>query len=786
MARSPLLRPVRPPDRRRPIVAALAALGLAATLAPPQAYAASIVVDSLADTATAADGDCTFREAIHNANSLAGDTTGGDCAAGSAAPTVDTITFSVAGTILTGSALPAIHGSAGLDTGAVRIDGGGTVTLQRSAGSGPGLEIGRSGALTSLVVIRGLTITGYIGAGIDMIRVASVDIESCVIHDNGQQGIRIQHDATTGVTIQGCRIGVDGSGNASGNDDDGIQINDGADGVTIDGNWISANNGNDGIDIRGGGGNGSGHLVENNFIGTDGTGSSCGGPPNTFGNGGMGIDVTGGVSTSTFQNNVIGCNGRGLTTTQIGGHGIEISGASSVDNDILNNYIGTNAGGTDLGNHNNGIHLNSGVDDTTIQGNTIAFNGAGLSASNVHNDGIRIDGSTTDNNRVTQNAIHSNGGTDVDGLGIDLNGDGVQDNDSNDPDSGSNMLTNYPLITSATWVGGLLQVDGCFDGRTGAPSEAPFTLELFCNAAPDASSNGEGQTYAASVVLAADVGTTTYGGGATCTTPGTLHAFLPPAGCVFVASNATNSTGSTSEFGPNAAALACTLTPQTATNILPGDTSHSVTATVARGTTAVASATVDFSVTGTNIVGGPDPVTNGSGVATFGYTSGGTPGADTIAATVTDGGETATCLGPNGTTSVSKTWELPNAVALTSFDGRRIGRSVKLEWRTAVELKHAGFRVLRGDATGRETVLTPRLIAPRGGELGGADYTFVDWAAPLGALSYWLEDVDTLGHASRHGPVALPAARPRTIQLPPRGLPWLAPGGTDLPMEASR
>lgn len=786
MSCSPLPRSTQRRGRWRPPLAALAALAVSAAFVPG-AQAASIVVDSLADTATSGDGDCTLREAIHNANSLGGDTTGGDCATGDTAPTVDTITFSVAGTILTGSALPAIHGSAGLDTGAVRIDGGGTVTLQRSAGTGPGLEVGRGGALTTGIVIRGLTITGYIGAGIDLIRASSVSIDTCVIHDNGQQGIRIQHNDTTGVTIQGCRIGVDGSGNASGNDDDGIQINDGADGVTIDGNWISANNGNDGIDIRGGGGNGSGHLIENNFIGTDATGTGCGGPPNTFGNGGMGIDITGGVSSSTIQNNVIGCNGRGLTTTQIGGHGIEISGGSSIGNDILDNFIGTNALGTDLGNHNNGIHLNDGVDDTTIQGNTIAFNGAGLSASNVHNDGIRIDGSTTDNNRVTQNSIYSNGGTDADGLGIDLNGDGVQDNDSNDTDSGANMLTNYPLITSATWSGGLLQVDGCFDGRTGAPSEAPFTLELFCNAAPDTSGNGEGQTYAASVALAGDVGTTTYGGGgATCTTPGLLHAFLPPAGCVYVASNATNTTGSTSEFGPNAAALACTLTPQTATNVLPGDTSHSVTATVARGASPVVGATVDFSVTGTNVVGGPDPITDGSGIATFSYTSGGSPGADSIAATVADGGETATCLGPNGSTSVSKTWELPNAVTLVAFAGRRIGRSVKLEWRTAAELKHAGFRVIRVDGAGHEAVVTPRLIAPRGGELGGADYVFVDWVAPRAALRYWIEDVDTLGRAARHRPIDVPAARSRPIHLPPPGPPSQAPDGDDQPLEAYR
>jgi len=81
--------------------------------------AASLVVDSLADTVTT-DGHCTLREAIQNTNNNVA--TNVDCAAGSGA---DTITFSVSGTITLGSGLPMINDTAGLT-----IDGSGqSVTI---------------------------------------------------------------------------------------------------------------------------------------------------------------------------------------------------------------------------------------------------------------------------------------------------------------------------------------------------------------------------------------------------------------------------------------------------------------------------------------------------------------------------------------------------------------------------------------------------------------------------------------------------------------------------------
>jgi hypothetical protein len=113
------------------------------------------------------------------------------------------------------------------------------------------------------------------------------------------------------------------------------------------------------------------------------------------------------------------------------------------------------------------------------------------------------------------------------------------------------------------------------------------------------------------------------------------------------------------------------------------------------------------------------------------------------------------------------------AVQLADFRARRSGRSVVLGWETAGEIKHAGFRVLREEPDGQFTNLTLRLIPPNstGGELGGAHYSFTDSAAPRAATRYWLEDVDTLGNATRHGPALAPPYRARPISLP------VPPGG---------
>ena len=769
-----------------------------ATMAfPPPALAASIDVNSLADTA-ADDGECTLREAILAANTnTASGAMSGECVAGSVAPLLDTITFSVSGVIMTGSGgLPTINDGAGDDDGWVEIDGANMITLTPGVGSGggSGIEIGNGAEITSRVAIRNLTIEDYdFGneAGVDVASAQDLELDSLVlsgsrrgisirgdntepsmnititnatIFDNVRHGIRIEHGSSNTMTIRDSVIGLDTAGDAAGNGDDGIQVGDGATEITITDNVISANT-RFGIDLNGNSGAGFGHVVDGNFIGTNLTGDSCGPadpmppPNNTFGNGLIGLDIQGGVTDSTIRGNTIGCNGRDQGPGGSQGDGIELTSGGADNNTITDNFIGTNAQGDDLGNAQNGVEIRSG-DDNEISGNVIAFNGFVSTTSNQ--DGIDINGTGADGNRISQNSIYNN-----DGLGIDLNGNGVTDNDNGDGDTGSNERQNWPFIETATWTAGNLALTGCFDPES---TEGPWTLEFFCNDSQDGTGNGEGRTYAGSIVIAGGVpiGNTNYSGTPTCPTPGSLGSLpLAVSPCHHLSATATNNAGNTSEFGTNAEVLSCTLTPITATNQLPGDTQHTVNATVARGGVPIADGTVvDFS-----IVGGPNSGASGSptsvgGVAAFLYTHVDTvtAGTDTIEAEVTEGGETATCLSATGATTVTKTWLSPAmAVQLEDFDARRRGGEVVLQWRTISEFKHVGFHLLRQRRGGEEEQITEALITDGVGELGAIGYHFVDRAAPDEATRYWLIDVDRAGRRTRHGPAIAPPQQPSVV-----------------------
>ncbi|AMK77668.1 MULTISPECIES: choice-of-anchor Q domain-containing protein [Methylomonas] len=77
------------------------ALAVLSALVGSPAWANTINVTNLLDVSAVADGSCTLREAVANANSDS-DTTGGDCPAGTGA---DTITFGVNGTTVLSSTL---------------------------------------------------------------------------------------------------------------------------------------------------------------------------------------------------------------------------------------------------------------------------------------------------------------------------------------------------------------------------------------------------------------------------------------------------------------------------------------------------------------------------------------------------------------------------------------------------------------------------------------------------------------------------------------------------------
>jgi len=91
-------------------------------------------------------------------------------------------------------------------------------------------------------------------------------------------------------------------------------------------------------------------------------------------------------------------------------------------------------------------------------------------------------------------------------------------------------------------------------------------------------------------------------------------------------------------------------------------------------------------------------------------------------------------------------------VDLVSFTAEPTGNSITLRWETGDEIDNAGFNLYRATSeSGQRTQINDQLIAAAGNG-AGAEYTYID-ERPEGTYYYWLEDVDTAGNVTLHGPV---------------------------------
>lgn len=91
-------------------------------------------------------------------------------------------------------------------------------------------------------------------------------------------------------------------------------------------------------------------------------------------------------------------------------------------------------------------------------------------------------------------------------------------------------------------------------------------------------------------------------------------------------------------------------------------------------------------------------------------------------------------------------------VDLVSFTAEPTDDSVTLRWETGDEIDNAGFNLYRATSeSGQRTQINDQLIAAAGNG-AGAEYTYID-ERPEGIYYYWLEDVDTAGNVTLHGPV---------------------------------
>ena len=233
--------------------------------------------------------------------------------------------------------------------------------------------------------------------------------DNTIVASNGS-AVEVTGTGTNGNTIDGNDIGVMASGSQVnlGNTGDGVLIRavaqDNTVGSAASPNVISQNGGY-GVDITGTGTDYN--TVANNFIGTNPTGTSATSTDylGTFslGNHGGGVLITNKASDNTIGGggNVVSGD-RGVGVTSGGGnvisgnlgYGIEVTGSGTEDNQVIGNFIGTNAAGTAaIGNKKGGVLI---TDDAST--NTVG--GVGLAAENVISgntgNGVSITSGATD------------------------------------------------------------------------------------------------------------------------------------------------------------------------------------------------------------------------------------------------------------------------------------------------------------------------------------------------------------------------------------------------------
>lgn len=118
-----------------------------------------------------------------------------------------------------------------------------------------------------------------------------------------------------------------------------------------------------------------------------------------------------------------------------------------------------------------------------------------------------------------------------------------------------------------------------------------------------------------------------------------------------------------------------------------------------------------------------------------------------------DGCTKTNTLPSAGVTEFVIGYEETTAVELASFEAARGSDGASVRWSTAAEIDNAGFNVYGGSsADGPFLQLNANLIAAAGNPAAVTSYSFNDSS---GATFYMLEDIDTSGITTRHGPISL-------------------------------
>jgi hypothetical protein len=402
-----------------------------------------------------------------------------------------------------------------------------------------------------------------------------------IISSNAAAGVHILGSAAIGTDVVNNFIGLLAGGNSVlGNRAEGVLIDLGATGARIGPtNVISGNR----VGIVVSGNDTSGHVIIDNFIGTDATGQSdlgnalegirieSGSHDNQILGNGQGSQVISGnnvgvalqgqsVTRNTLRGTYIGTNSSGdrdlgnslqgvwidnSPANIIGGAastlgnlisgnllGLEISGDSASGNQVLGNRIGTDrTGDARIGNTLEGIWIHSGANLNSIggsvsgAGNRIGFNGR---------DGVRVEGNSTGNNLLGSTFIQNR----LLGINLVAPGDpasGVTPNDTGDGDTGPNQLQNAPTLTNVLSLRSATRIDGQLESAPGAT----LLVQFFSSATLSGSGSGEGETFLGQITVTTDP-----------TGLALFQAVVPVlvSGGFGVTATATDGVGNTSEF----------------------------------------------------------------------------------------------------------------------------------------------------------------------------------------------------------------------------------------------
>ncbi len=310
-------------------------------------------------------------------------------------------------TINLGTQLPTLTASNVYINGLSQGGKGNTTPLITLNGAGAPIHIDGLLVQGSNCTISGLTVSNFGANGIEIegsnnLIGGSAAGAANIITGNVGDGVKID-SGVSGNQVVGDYIGTNAAGNAGLGNGNGVEVvsaNNTVGGLTATaGNVISGNN-NDGIliDHRA-----SGVAVLGNYIGTNYAGNAALG--NSIGIEVFGVNNTiGGTNPAAF-NLISGSHADGVLIDSIG------SG-----NQVLGNYIVTNADGTGSLANNVGIEV---VGIGNIIGGTVS--GAGNLISGNSKDGVLID-STSSGSQVLGNYI----GTNFAGTAALGNGNGIE------------------------------------------------------------------------------------------------------------------------------------------------------------------------------------------------------------------------------------------------------------------------------------------------------------------------------------------------------------------------